>query len=151
MAPSDVEAAARETALAHLDLCDRCASDFEEQRALTVGIRVATESLANQGASPRVEVALRRAFREQVGRSAPRKNQPSAARELALVAAGNWRGGDSFTRIPGGNGLAEIAAREAETGGDQSYRHASHFRSRRGTGEAGAGRGKKRSKSKDCG
>jgi hypothetical protein len=68
-----VEAAACETALAHLDRCARCASAFEEQRALTVGIRVATESLANQGASPRVEEALRRAFREQVGRSAPRR------------------------------------------------------------------------------
>lgn len=78
-----VEAAARETALAHLDRCDRCASAFEEQRALTVGIGVATESLANQGASPRVEVALRRAFREQVGRSAPRR--------ISLQPPENWR------------------------------------------------------------
>jgi len=60
-----VEAASRETALNHLDRCARCASAFDEQRALTAGIRVAAESLANQGASARVEEALLQAFREQ--------------------------------------------------------------------------------------
>jgi hypothetical protein len=34
---------------------------------MTAGIRVAAESLADQGASPRVEEALRRAFRKQAG------------------------------------------------------------------------------------
>jgi hypothetical protein len=60
-----VEAASRKTALNHLDLCARCAIAFEEQRALTAGIRVAAESLANQGASARVEEALLQAFRER--------------------------------------------------------------------------------------
>jgi hypothetical protein len=63
-----VEAAAREAALAHLDKCARCAIALEEQQALTDGIRLAVESLANQEASARVEEALRRAFREHLGR-----------------------------------------------------------------------------------
>jgi hypothetical protein len=62
------EAAARETALAHLERCARCAIAFEEQQALSAGIRIAAESLANQGASARVEEALRIAFRERAGR-----------------------------------------------------------------------------------
>jgi hypothetical protein len=78
-----VEAAARETALAHLDQCARCASAFEEQQALTAGIRVAAESLANQGASARVEEALRFAFREQVGRF--------TAKEINPQPTENWR------------------------------------------------------------
>jgi hypothetical protein len=60
-----VETAARETALVHLERCARCANSFEEQQALTAGIRVAAESLVNQGASAGVEEALRQAFREQ--------------------------------------------------------------------------------------
>jgi hypothetical protein len=63
-----VEPAAREMALAHLDRCARCAIAFEEQQALTAGILVAAESLANQGASASVEEALRFAFRKQVVR-----------------------------------------------------------------------------------
>ncbi len=63
-----VEASARETALAHLERCARCAIAFEEQQSLTAGIRVAVESLSRQDASERVEEALRRAFREQAGR-----------------------------------------------------------------------------------
>jgi len=62
-----VETSARETALGHLERCAHCAIAFEEQQALTVGIRVAAESLP-RGASAQVEVALRRAFREQAGR-----------------------------------------------------------------------------------
>src|SRR5262245_24135448 len=62
-----VETAARETALVHLKRCVRCATAFEEQRALTAGIRVAAESLPRQDASEQVEVALRRAFRDQAG------------------------------------------------------------------------------------
>jgi len=78
-----VEAASRETALAHLDQCALCASAFEEQQALTAGIRVAAESLANQGASARVEETLRFAFREQVGRF--------TAKEINPRTTENWR------------------------------------------------------------
>ena len=102
-----VEVAARETALAHLDRCARCADAFEEQRAMTAGIRVAAESLANQGPSPRVEEALRRAFRERAGRLAERRITPQPAENgrwsrrvigaaaaailfLALLAGANW-------------------------------------------------------------
>jgi hypothetical protein len=96
-----VEAASRETALAHLDRCARCASAFDEQRALTAGIRVAAESLANQGASARVEEALRQAFREQarqftateVGLRRPRWTFGLAAAAillLALLAGMDW-------------------------------------------------------------
>ena len=60
-----IEASARETALVHLERCPRCAIAFEEQRALTAGIRVAAEILVNQGASAGVEETLRQAFREQ--------------------------------------------------------------------------------------
>lgn len=63
-----VETAAREAALGHLERCSRCAIAFEEQQALTAGIRIAAESLPRQGASAQVEVDLRRAFREQAGR-----------------------------------------------------------------------------------
>ena len=63
-----VESAPREAALGHLERCARCAIAFEEQRALTARIRVAAEGLPRQGASAQVEVALRRAFREQAGR-----------------------------------------------------------------------------------
>jgi hypothetical protein len=62
------ETASRETALAHLERCARCAIAFEEQQVLSAGIRVAAESLANQGASARVEEALRFAFRERARR-----------------------------------------------------------------------------------
>jgi hypothetical protein len=78
-----VEAAAREEALVHLDRCARCAIAFEEQQALTAGIRVAAESLANQGASPRVEEALRRAFREQLERVTAIRIPPESSE--------NWR------------------------------------------------------------
>jgi hypothetical protein len=78
-----VEAAAREEALAHLDRCARCTIAFEEQQALTAGIRVAAECLANQGASPRVEEALRRAFREQLERVTARRIPPESPE--------NWR------------------------------------------------------------
>jgi hypothetical protein len=78
-----VETAGREAALAHLDRCARCAIAFEEQQALTDGIRVAVESLADHCATARVEEALRRAFREQVGRPAPRR--------INLQPAENWR------------------------------------------------------------
>jgi len=78
-----VEAAAREMALAHLDRCARCAIAFEEQQALTAGILVAAESVANQGASARVEEALRFAFRKQVGRFIARGINPQPPE--------NWR------------------------------------------------------------
>jgi hypothetical protein len=78
-----VEAASREMALAHLDRCARCAATFEEQQALTAGIRVAAESVANQGASARVEEALRFAFRKQVGRL--------TGSEIAPQQPENWR------------------------------------------------------------
>ncbi len=64
-----VETAARETALDHLERCAHCAIAFEEQQALTAGIRIAAMRVANRGASARVEEALRHAFREQAGRS----------------------------------------------------------------------------------
>ncbi len=60
-----VEASARETALAHLERCARCATTFDEQQTLTAGIRVVAESLSSQGASAHIEETLRQAFREQ--------------------------------------------------------------------------------------
>lgn len=74
-----IEAAAREKALAHLDCCARCAIAFEEQQALTAGIRVAAENLANEGASARVEEALRFAFRKEVGRVTVRRPNPRSS------------------------------------------------------------------------
>lgn len=62
-----VETAAREAAIGHLEGCARCAIAFEDQQALTAGIRVAAVSLPRQDASLQVEAALRRAFREQAG------------------------------------------------------------------------------------
>jgi len=102
-----VEAAVRETAGAHLDRCVRCADAFEEQQAITAGIRVAAESLASQGASPRVEETLRRAFRERAWRLSERRITPQPAENgrwsrrvigaaaaaillLALLAGANW-------------------------------------------------------------
>jgi hypothetical protein len=96
-----VEAAGRETALAHLDRCARCAIAFEEQQALTAGIRVAAESLANRGASARVEEALRIAFSERARRfTAPEVKQrwprwtigaaAAAILLLAILAGVNW-------------------------------------------------------------
>jgi hypothetical protein len=84
-----VEATARATALAHLDRCACCVSAFEEQLALTAGIRVATESLANQEASPRVEDALRRAFREQAGRLKTPASRASG--RASVIWRWSWR------------------------------------------------------------
>ncbi|HEY6401470.1 MAG TPA: hypothetical protein VI479_08670 [Blastocatellia bacterium] len=86
-----VEAMARATALAHLDRCARCVSAFEEQLALTAGIRVATESLANQGASPRVEDALRRAFREQAERLKATAPASRASGRASVIWGWSWR------------------------------------------------------------
>jgi hypothetical protein len=83
-----IEASARKTALFHLERCMRCAAAFSEQQALTAGIRAATESLANQGASARVEVALRQAFREQAGRlNIPEIKLPRSRWTVGLAAA----------------------------------------------------------------
>ena len=101
-----VEVAARETALAHLDRCARCAT-LSKTASHDRRIRVAAESLANQGPSPRVEEALRRAFRERAGRLAERRITPQPAENgrwsrrvigaaaaailfLALLAGANW-------------------------------------------------------------
>ncbi|HEY9434900.1 MAG TPA: hypothetical protein VI260_25875 [Blastocatellia bacterium] len=115
-----VESAARETAGAHLDRCARCADAFEEQQAMTAGIRVAAESLANQGASPRVEEALRRAFREQAGQfTAPAgASQPpenwrwswrmvgaAAILLLALLARTDWLKSPPANQKQGANNL----------------------------------------------
>ncbi|HEU0183944.1 MAG TPA: hypothetical protein VFS27_01420 [Blastocatellia bacterium] len=86
-----VEAMASATALAHLDRCALCVSAFEEQLALTAGIRVATESLANQGASPRVEDALRRAFREQAGRLKAQAPAYRASGRASVIWRWSWR------------------------------------------------------------
>jgi hypothetical protein len=88
------ETAARESALAHLERCAGCASAYEEQQALSAGIRVAAESLANQGASARVEEALRFAFRERARRFTapeikhrwPRWTVGAAAAAILVVA-----------------------------------------------------------------
>lgn len=81
------EAAARETALAHLERCARCSIAFDEQQALSAGIRVAAESLANQGASARVEEALRFAFRERARRFTAPKIKPRWQRWTVGAAA----------------------------------------------------------------
>jgi hypothetical protein len=64
-----VEAPARAAALAHIEQCARCAATFDEQRALADGVHAVMAGLAEQGASPRVEETLRRAFRKQEART----------------------------------------------------------------------------------
>jgi hypothetical protein len=81
------EAAARETALAHLERCASCSIAFEEQKALSAGIRVAAEKLANHGASARVEEALRFAFRERARRFTAPEIKPRWQRWIVGAAA----------------------------------------------------------------
>jgi hypothetical protein len=59
------DASADGQALAHAQTCAGCAATLAEQRALAAGVRAVIESIADDGASPHVEAALRQAFRQR--------------------------------------------------------------------------------------
>jgi hypothetical protein len=61
-----MEAAERETALAHTDSCPDCAGSLANQRTLTAGLRRFAEASETTGAPPRIANALQAAFREQL-------------------------------------------------------------------------------------
>jgi hypothetical protein len=62
-----LEAPARRQALAHIAQCPACADVLAEQQALTAAVRATTKSLRDEGASTQIELALRAAFRKQMG------------------------------------------------------------------------------------
>lgn len=66
-----VESQAREQTLRHLEQCAHCADALASQRAVATAVRQLAANLINESASPHVEAALRRAFRDQAGRGAP--------------------------------------------------------------------------------
>src|SRR5207248_3133040 len=59
-----MDATLRESGLAHSQTCARCASRLADEQALTAGLRALAASAENEGAPPRIEAALRAAFRE---------------------------------------------------------------------------------------
>src|SRR5438105_986805 len=60
-----IEATARERALSHIEHCAYCAGVYADQCVVAAGVHEVVTSLVDQGASPRVEEALRIAFRQQ--------------------------------------------------------------------------------------
>lgn len=79
-----MEAARRESALAHAEDCERCHARLADERALSIGLRAFAASVENSSAPAQVETALRAAFRQRdVARPAP----PVA---VATVRRGRW-------------------------------------------------------------
>jgi hypothetical protein len=64
---SVMDAEIRTGALAHAENCARCASRLADERALTLGLRAMSASMATKKAPARVEAALLAAFRVGVG------------------------------------------------------------------------------------
>jgi hypothetical protein len=62
------DAPTREDATAHSAACGRCAARLRDERMLTAGLRRMAASVEAKEAPPRVESALRAAFREQHSR-----------------------------------------------------------------------------------
>jgi hypothetical protein len=74
-----MDAALRESGLAHTETCARCAARIADERALTAGLRALAARDENIDAPPRIEAVLRAAFRE------PRI--PMAVNDRALASA----------------------------------------------------------------
>ncbi|MFP5264364.1 MAG: hypothetical protein ACLGJB_20965 [Blastocatellia bacterium] len=62
------DARTREDAMAHCAACGRCAARLRDERTLTAGLRRMAASVEAKEAPPRVESALRAAFREHHSR-----------------------------------------------------------------------------------
>lgn len=86
-----LEASPREEALAHVARCESCAAKLAEQRAVAAAVRAVVEEVEGLGASPRVESALREAFRERMNEVGPASQRVSLPRlprwSVAAVAA----------------------------------------------------------------
>ncbi|HEX8092090.1 MAG TPA: hypothetical protein VF762_24800 [Blastocatellia bacterium] len=85
------DARTRDDAMAHSGACGRCAARLRDERMLTAGLRRMAATAEAKGAPPRVESALRAAFREQHSRGRmPLAVQPRRRRwagwEIATAA-----------------------------------------------------------------
>src|SRR5687768_10529414 len=84
-----VEATARESGLAHTKTCPRCASRLADEQSLSDGLRaVALASKGTEEAPPRIETALRAAFRE--GRATPASRAAVASPIAAPLSRRRW-------------------------------------------------------------
>src|SRR3954469_25820161 len=79
-----VEAAARESTLAHLKACQPCASRLADERALTAGLRHVAATSETVDAPSKIEAALVCAFRQ------PGKTPVSPLVALADRALSRW-------------------------------------------------------------
>jgi hypothetical protein len=68
-----MEAALRESGLAHAATCEHCNFRLMDERCLTAGLKALAASSENNAASPQLEAALLAAFRQQAG-TAPQTN-----------------------------------------------------------------------------
>lgn len=89
-----MDAALRESGLAHRETCARCAARLADEQALTAGLRALAASTESEAAPSRIEGALRAAFR------APHQQVAADDRAVALAAvafiqppapASHWR------------------------------------------------------------
>lgn len=118
-----MDAALRESGLAHRETCARCAARLADEQALTAGLRALSASTESEAAPPRIEAALRAAFRtphpqvaaddRAVALAAVAFIQPpspasqwrrwavaAAAVILVALAAQSWWRGSSSQQIP---------------------------------------------------
>jgi hypothetical protein len=79
-----VHAGLRERALLHVEICARCAVRFAAEQALSAELRGLAASAEAAQAPPRVEAALRAAFR---GQPAKKVARPPWRREWVAIAA----------------------------------------------------------------
>jgi hypothetical protein len=83
-----LEASVREEGLAHAGACPRCAARLADECALTGALRAVAASDASGGAPPRVETALREAFRTRESSGAnPELERPARAARWPRWAA----------------------------------------------------------------
>ena len=88
-----LEAGVREDAVAHAADCPRCAARLADERALTGALRLMAAGAAAEAAPPRLEAALREAFRtgatravgQEAARRAPVGRWPRWAAAAAIV------------------------------------------------------------------
>ena len=89
-----MDAALREKGLAHSKTCARCARRLADEQALTAGLRALAASSEQQSAPPRIEAALRAAFREPHKHVAVNEHAMAAA-AMAFIppatSAPHWR------------------------------------------------------------
>src|SRR5262245_11492505 len=60
-----IDASARASGLAHVEVCERCATRLADERALSAGLKSLAASGEGKGAPGNVEAALLEAFRGQ--------------------------------------------------------------------------------------